>query len=58
MIYGSEGVQTGCGYQAGIKKKFSRTETSASMKPMLGQVSENVLDTKDLEQQSEQIFCL
>ena len=38
LIYGSAGVQTGCEYKAGINKKFSRTETSASMKPMLGQV--------------------
>jgi len=37
IIYGSEGVQDRCEYKAGVEKKFLRTETSASMKPMLGQ---------------------
>jgi len=37
LVYGSEGVQDRCEYKAGVEKKFLRTETSASMKPMLGQ---------------------
>ena len=40
LVYGSEGVQDRCEYKAGVEKKFLRTETSASMKPMLGPVSE------------------
>jgi len=35
LVYGSEGVQDRCEYK-GVEKKFLRTETSASMKPMLG----------------------
>ena len=38
IVYGSEGVQDRCEYKAGVEKKFLRTETSASMKPMLGPV--------------------
>ena len=37
-MYGSEGVHDMCDYKAGVEKKFLRTETSASMKPMLGPV--------------------
>jgi len=36
LVYGSEGVHDMCDYKAGVEKKFLRTETSASMKPMLG----------------------
>lgn len=36
MMYGSAGVQERCQYEANLEKKFCRTETSASMKPMLG----------------------
>lgn len=38
LVYGSEGVHDMCDYKAGVEKKFLRTETSASMKPMLGPV--------------------
>ena len=38
MMYGSAGVQERCQYEANLEKKFCRTETSASMKPMLGPV--------------------
>ena len=37
-MYGSSGVQDRCQYEANLEKKFCRTETSASMKPMLGPV--------------------
>ena len=43
LVYGSEGVQDRCEYKAGVEKKFLRTETSASMKPMLGPVRELLL---------------
>jgi len=36
LVYGSDGVRNRCEYKAGVEKKFLRTETSASMKPMLG----------------------
>ena len=39
IVYGSAGVQERCQYEANLEKKFCRTETSASMKPMLGPVS-------------------
>lgn len=38
LVYGSDGVRNRCDYKAGVEKKFLRTETSASMKPMLGPV--------------------
>ena len=38
ILYGSAGVQDRCQYEANLEKKFCRTETSASMKPMLGPV--------------------
>ena len=38
LVTGSDGVQERCEYKAGVEKKFLRTETSASMKPMLGPV--------------------
>ena len=38
IMYGSSGVQDRCQYEANLEKKFCRTETSASMKPMLGPV--------------------
>ena len=38
ILYGSAGVQERCQYEANLEKKFCRTETSASMKPMLGPV--------------------
>ena len=38
IMYGSAGVQERCQYEANLEKKFCRTETSASMKPMLGPV--------------------
>ena len=38
LVYGSEGVHDMCDYKAGVEKKILRTETSASMKPMLGPV--------------------
>ena len=38
IVYGSAGVQERCQYEANLEKKFCRTETSASMKPMLGPV--------------------
>ena len=46
ILYGSAGVQERCQYEANLEKKFCRTETSASMKPMLGPVrlsSDNTL---------------
>ena len=38
IMHGSSGVQERCQYEANLEKKFCRTETSASMKPMLGPV--------------------
>ena len=38
LVTGSDGVQERCEHKAGVEKKFLRTETSASMKPMLGPV--------------------
>ena len=38
MMSGGAGVQERVQYEANLEKKFCRTETSASMKPMLGPV--------------------
>ena len=47
-MYGSEGVHDMCDYKAGVEKKFLRTETSASMKPMLGPVRVSCCATCDV----------